>query len=190
MLFKLVALAVFLRIPCLSQEPASHASFTSSTYGYSVEYPSHWVKDTTSPSDILDVVSFPLSETVHGSFLPVGGAELLVIPIDALTGHLRPADLREWIAMDNRAHTAVSTRTISERNGQGIISVTEVRGKCCSSEHENLSWIAWYCNLRGRLFKAQLTYGGPIVDDRLVPILNHAIASLKLVHSTNKPKRG
>jgi hypothetical protein len=138
---------------------AEVATFHSDQYGYTLNYPSDWFKNSLAPSTgLFDIINFPPSRAAHAVFLPPTGAEITVTPIEARQGPTDPRSsarrevphtLEEWIAIATRGEEVELRRDLTIGGRPPVI---EIRMKAA----DGLEVLDWYFSLRGRLFNARL----------------------------------
>jgi hypothetical protein len=168
-----VALALTLPLPAA---PALRA-FRSKTYHFSVEYPAAWYDNTTKLPGTFNIINFPLSKAVHAVFLPSKGAEISLIPLEAMHPRIPPKTLGEWIKADKRGGTVTSERSFRMKAPDGDLSVVELIQRW----DEGSATVAWYFSLFGRAFRCQVaswTKDGDRPD--LVSTMEGIVATLRL----------
>jgi hypothetical protein len=107
-------LIILAALAAISSGEEAYVKFESVSYGYRARVPAGWYHCFGFPKDLLVIDSFPKADAAHGIHVPKGGAELSVLPMEAIHRAEAPKDLGSWIALDTRAdRTAVSDRPSS-----------------------------------------------------------------------------
>lgn len=155
--------------------------FNSRRYHYGARYPSGWYLDPTRIGDILDIISFPPSKAVHAVYLPSGGAEITLVPQEAVDQNHHPRTLQGWIDSDMKRRTGAAKRDLEIDGPFGKLRITEIKRQHCAVA-PCLQSINWYFQFEGRLFVATLSYwaGNPRAD-KLIQALNGIVRSLAVI---------
>ena len=173
-------------LPCLSVTSVGSAqaadrerAFTSRDFGFSARYPSDWYLGAKRSDDPLDIIDFRPSEAVHAVYIPQGGAEMVIGPVEAF--HLRetPPTLNAWVVVDTARKHLISKNAFElESAPTGISQILEVRTE---EGDPPLVSVGWYFRFQDHLFKAMLLYwkGNPNAD-KLIQTMRQVVHSLKL----------
>lgn len=142
---------------------AGARTFTSQRFGYQLSVPRDW-NIAVPPSDVPVLFNYDESKALPQGLIPEGGANIYVIPYEAVGLVTSARDLQDWIQINSRMwHTNVRTSRVAswsrdERLPQRITKVDADYER--APEDEALqSEINYYFVLRGAGFRLRMLYG-------------------------------
>ncbi len=160
---KLGLIAVLISIFCAGAicyaSGETSIKFVSRKYHYEVFYPSSWhllVEGNESPSDTLDIISFPPSERVEGVVLKDGGAEISVAPVPE-----GRSAIEKRIRSDTKFDTDVRRFNVRRGKESSSSGCAEIVGASSLSEVgplRSFRVIRYYCSTQLGLYEIQLTF--------------------------------
>lgn len=142
---------------------AGGRTFTSEMFGYRLVIPNGW-HVAVPPSGVPVLFNYDESQALPQGLIPVGGANIYLIPYAAVTGVTHARDLQDWIQANSEEwHTNVRTSRVASWSSGGttpkeIIKV-EAEYERAPEDEARQAEINYYFVLHGSDFRLRMLYG-------------------------------
>jgi len=141
---------------------ANEEAFVSHRFGYRLSVPRGW-HVAVSPSDIPVLFNYDQSKALPQGLIPEGGAEIYLIPYEAVEAVSPAGDLKEWIVANSALwHTNVRSRPVTSwtKDPSYPQQITRVDSdyERAPEDNELQSEVNYYFVLHGRGYRLRLLY--------------------------------
>ncbi len=142
---------------------ADERTFTSELFGYRLEVPGGW-HVAVPPSGVPVFFNYDESKALPQGLIPDRGANIYLIPYEAVSRVTQARDLQDWIQTNSEQwHTNVRTSRVaawssSETAPQEIVKV-EADYERAPEDEERQAEINYYFVLHGSGFRLRMLYG-------------------------------
>jgi hypothetical protein len=142
---------------------ADARTFTSEMFGYRLAVPVGW-HVAVPPSGVPVFFNYDVSQALPQGLIPGGGANIYLIPYEAVSRVTRARDLQDWIQANSAEwHTNVRTSRVAGSPSDGTMPQEIVKVEAdferAPEDEARQTEINYYFVLRGSGFRLRMLYG-------------------------------